>query len=467
MRRHAFMRAATVAMALAAAGHASVIRAQSAGGAGDPELRQVAADAYTYAYPLVLMDVTQHVMTARAPVNRFSHRRIFPDHNFTGVVSPNADTLYSIAWLDLSEQPLVMSVPAMGERYYVMQMLDAWTNVFEAPGTRTTGNQAGSFAIVGPHWRGELPTGLQALRSPTNLVWLLGRIQTNGKSDYAAVNALQDQFSLVTLATWLKKPSPPAGAARIAPQGDVRTAPVDQVGAMDAQTFFARFADLLPANPPAPADAPIMERMQRIGVVAGKPFLLDRPDALSTRSIEAGVASARASIVAAARAVDPSLSANGWTIRRDLGDYGTQYARRALVAWVGLGANLLEDALYPIARVDAEGRPLDGGHDYVLHFPADSLPPANAFWSLTMYNERQFFIDNPIARYAIGDRDALAFNPDGSLDLYLRHETPGGAREANWLPAPAGPFNVMLRIYWPKPAVLDGSWLPPAIQRTR
>jgi hypothetical protein len=463
----AFMRAALVATGLTMICHAPVILAQASGGSGDPELRQTAAEVYVYAYPLVLMDVTRQVMTARAPANRFSHRRVFPDHNFTGVVSPNADTLYSIAWLDLGEQPLVLSVPAMGERYYLMQMLDAWTNVFAAPGTRTTGNQPGSFAIVGPRWRGELPSGLHELRSPTDMVWLLGRIQTNGKSDFAAVNALQDQFGLVTLAAWRQQSTQPAGAVRVASQGDVRTAPVEQVAAMDAQTFFARFAELLAANPPAQADAPMVARMQRLGIAAGKPFLLDKPDALSTRSIEAGVASARQSIVAAARGADPSLSANGWMIRRNLGTYGTEYARRALVAWVGLGANPPEDAIYPMARVDADGQPLNGAHDYVLHFPAGALPPANAFWSLTMYNERQFFVENPIARYAIGDRDTLKFNADGSLDLYLRHDARDAAREPNWLPAPPGPFNVMLRIYWPKPAVLDGSWLPPPITRTR
>lgn len=447
--------------------HATVTTAQSGGVSGDPELRQAAAEVYAYAYPLVLMDVSRQVMTARAPVNRLSHRRVFPDHHFTGVVSPNADTLYSIAWLDLGEQPLVMGVPDMGDRYYVMQLLDAWTNVFAAPGTRTTGNQAGSFAIVGPRWHGALPPGLQALRSPTDMVWLLGRIETNGKNDYAAVNALQDKFTLSTLSAWNQPATQPAGAERVASQGDVRTAPVDQVSAMDAQTFFARFASLLTANPPAAGDEPIVARMAQLGIAAGKPFLLDRPDALSTRSIEAGVASARERIAAAAHAVDPALSVNGWTIRRDLGEYGTQYGRRALVAFVGLGANLPEDAIYPMARIDADGRSLDGSHEYVLHFPAGSLPPANAFWSLTMYDDRQFFIDNPIARYAIGDRDALAFNPDGSLDLYLRHDTPGAGHESNWLPAPAGAFNVMLRIYWPKPAVLDGSWLPPAITRTR
>ena len=188
-----------VLVLMAWACHTTVALAQASGPGLDPELQRLASDVYVYGYPLVLMDVSRQVMTARAPVNRFSHRRVFPDHNFTGVVSPNADTLYSIAWLDLSEEPLVLAVPAMGDRYYLMQLLDAWTNTFAAPGTRTTGNGTGTFAIVGPRWRGELPAGLQEIRAPTNMVWLLGRIQTNGKADFAAVNPLQDQFGLTGL----------------------------------------------------------------------------------------------------------------------------------------------------------------------------------------------------------------------------------------------------------------------------
>jgi hypothetical protein len=461
------MRSSLAIIGMFAACHATAPLAQANGPGLDPELQRLASQAYVFGYPLVLMDVTRQVMTARAPVNRFSHRRVFPDHNFTGVVSPNADTLYSIAWLDLSEEPLVLTVPAMGDRYYLMQLLDAWTNTFAAPGTRTTGNGAGTFAIVGPGWRGELPSALQEIRAPTNMVWLLGRIQTNGKADFTAVNALQDQFDLTGLSAWSQHESKSAGAPQLAPQGDARTAPVDQVAAMDAETFFTRFAALLPANPPAADDAPMVARTRELGIEAGKPFLLGKPDALATRSVTRGVSSAREGIVAAAKAVDPSRAQNGWMIRRDLGTYGTQYARRALVAWVGLGANPPEDAIYPTARVDKNGESLSGAHEYVLHFDRDALPPANAFWSLTMYNDRQFFVANPLARYAIGDRDALRFNDDGSLDLYVRHTSPGAARESNWLPAPPDAFNVMLRIYWPKPAALDGSWVPPAITKVR
>lgn len=429
------------------------------------EKKQVAQEVYIYAYPLVLMDVSKRVMAAKAPVNTFHHMRAFPDHTFTDVVSPNADTLYSSVWLDLAKEPIVLSLPAMGKRYYLMPMLDAWTNVFASPGTRTTGNGKGDYAITGPNWKGDLPKGVTNIKSPTEMVWMIGRTQTNGKADYAAVRKVQDQYRLTALSAFgtpSAKTKTPAAAP--APGADTKSAPVDQVAAMSAESFFSRFASLLPGNPPLKDDGPMIEKMKKLGIVPGQPLDLKKLDAASANGVKEGAKAALEGIVAAARKGGGGLK-NGWTIHLDIGTYGTEYPKRALIAWVGLGANIPEDAVYPLTRVDADGKPLNGANRYVLHFDKGQTPPVNGFWSLTMYNDKQFFVENPIGRYAIGDRDTLKLNKDGSLDIHIQHESPGKDKESNWLPAPKDGFNLVMRMYWPKKPVLDGTWVPPAIKR--
>ncbi len=429
--------------------------------------RDAAKDAYVYGYPLVLMDVSRakltnvpHPMgTGMAPINQFANIKAFPDAIFTDVVSPNADTLYSSAWLDLKGGPIVLSVPDTRGRYYLMQMLDAWTNVFASPGKRTTGTGKGDFAITGPGWSGTLPAGVKEIKAPTNMVWIIGRTQTNGKADFAAVNALQAQYKLTPLSAWGKPYTPPADVPTD-PKIDMKTRPVDTVAAMDASTFFNRLAMLMKDNPPAAADAPMLAKLASIGVVPGEPF-----DVIKHPGVRDGLDDGKNRVIELGR--DPGLGkfVNGWLVMTGLGSYGTNYAARAGVAWFGFGANLTADADYPVARVDGNGDPLDGGYKYVLHFDKGQTPPANAFWSLTMYNSKQAFVANPINRYAIGDRDKLKFNGDGSLDIYIQRESPGKAKESNWLPADAGAFNVMMRVYWPKEAMLNGTWTPPPIKK--
>jgi len=237
--------------------------------------RDTAKDAYVYGYPLVLMDVTRAKMTnvpsssgLAAPMGQFANVRTFPDATFVDVVSPNADTLYSSAWLDLKQERIVMSVPDTHGRYYLMPMLDAWTNVFASLGKRTTGTAKGNYAITGPGWSGALPAGVKEIKSPTNMVWIIGRTQTNGKADYAAVHAIQDKYKLTPLNAWGKPYTPPANVP-IDPKIDMKAAPVDTVAAMDASTFFNRLAVLMKDNPPAAADAPMVARLASIGIVPG------------------------------------------------------------------------------------------------------------------------------------------------------------------------------------------------------
>ena len=431
----------------------------------DEGVKRLATEIYVYAYPLVVMDLTKQVMIAKTPLNSFQHRRAFPDASSTDVVNPNVDTLSSQAWLDLAREPVVLSVPDTRDRYYMMPMLDAWTNVFQSPGKRTTGTKKADFVIVGPKWKGELPGGVEEIRAPTDMVWLNGRTQTNGKADYAAVAKIQDQYKLTPLSQWRKSGAKAVHAPPTPQTGvDVKTAPVEQVAKMNAQTFFSRFASLLPGNPPAKEDATVVEKIKKLRIVAGQPFDMSKLDAATAKGVEDGAKSAHDAIVAAAKGSTGDLR-NGWTIHWDLGRYGTNYGLRAVIASFPLGANAPEDAIAPTTRLDGGGRPLDGANKYVLHFDKGKTPPASAFWSLTMYNDTHFFVANPIDRHAIGDRDRLNLNPDGSLDIYLQRDNPGKDKESNWLPAPKGSFNVILRIYWPKQDLLERRWTPPGIQR--
>jgi hypothetical protein len=415
------------------------------------------------------MDVTRQIATAtatptgtRAPTNSFAHLREFPEPSFTDVVSPNADTLYSVAWLDLGEQPIVLGLPEMGRRYYLMQCLDAWTNVFAALGTRSTGGEAQELAFVGPEWAGTLPPTLPGIDAPTNMVWIIGRTQTHGQRDLREVHALQDEYLLTPLSEWGTAYRPPIrhpGASNL----DLRTPPVAQVARMDAATFFDCLNMLMKGNPPSAADKRALDRFAPIGVSPGVRF--DDNDSDLVSDVIAGVSTARTRLLEQSRTVSGNV-VNGWEVPpREVGRYGTDYQLRALVAMVGLGANLREDAMYPRALVDATGRPLTGEGRYRITFPSGATPPVHAFWSITMYNEKQAFVENPIHRYAIGDRDELTFDANGALTIHVQHESPGGEQERNWLPAPEGAFNLIMRLYWPSESILSGRWTPPPIQR--
>ena len=454
--------------ALAISGMAgSTASAQQAQPVSEQEAYEIARDAYVYAYPMVIMDVTRRVSTnvaqpegLRGPVNQIANARAFPDASFTDVVRPNADTLYSAMYYDVSKDPMVFSVPDSGGRYYLLPMLDMWTDVFTVPGKRTTGTGAQTFAVVGPHWQGQLPKGVEAIRSPTSMGLMIGRTQTNGKADYAAVHKFQDGLKAVPLSHYGKAYTPPKGT--VSPNQDM-SSPPDQVAKMDAATYFSTFAELMKTNPPHANDYPILARLKRIGIEPGKSFALASASPETQRALRAAAPDGLKQIEGAFRT--SGVQANGWrTNLTAIGTYGTDYLHRAGIAFAGLGANPVEEAVYPTAIADAAGQPFSSDRRYVLHFNKDQIPPVRAFWSLTMYNDRQLFAANPINRYALGDRDKLAFGPDGSLDLYIQRESPGQDKESNWLPTPAsGPFTMNLRLYWPDRQVLDGSWVPPGV----
>jgi hypothetical protein len=434
------------------------------------EALSIAEEAYIFGYPLVLMDVTRSAMTAvpkasghKAPMNQFIHMEAFPDPSMTDVVSPNADTLYSTAWLDVSLEPIVLSLPEMGDRYYLMQMMDAWTNVFASPGTRTTGTDKQDFAISAPGWKGKLPQGLQPMPTPTNMVWILGRTQTNGKEDYSAVHNIQKQYKLTPLTSWGNTYSPPDNVP-VEKQVDTKTPPVEQVARMDAVTFFGRLNALMKTQTPTAADNAAMKRFAMIGIAPGAAFDIRKLDLEVVEGLNESINGARTKIAEELK-TGIGKNVNGWDVVLNVGRYGTNYLFRAAVAMFGLGANLPEDAIYPRAAKDADGQLLTGSNRYTIEFPKGQLPPVGAFWSVTAYNSKQFFEENPVKRYAIGDRDKLKTNRDGSLTLYVQHESPGADKESNWLPAPKDQFNLVMRLYWPNKEILDGAWQMPPIRR--
>jgi hypothetical protein len=423
--------------------------------------------AYMYGYSLVLMDTTRQVMTdpddGRAPVNHFSHVRKFPDHHFREVVRPNCDTLYSTVWLDLSPEPMVLSVPDMGDRYYVMPFMDAWTNVFAYIGKRTTGSGPGHFMVAGPDWTGSVPEGLQAIQSPTYMTWLIGRIQANGKQDFPNVHRLQDQITLTPLSRW-EKGDPNPGFIRASEPSNSKTKdPLAMVANMPTDEFFSALARLMGEQSPAGADAPVLKTLAEFGVLPGMPFDLKELGFMRRLMLKKAVGITRGKLDEITRS-DRS-SENHWAvIREGIGAYGTHYDVRALVSMIGLGALEPAEAAYPNASLDGQGGPLDGSHHYRIHFDAGKTPPVDAFWSLTMYDERGFLIGNSIRRYVLGDRDPLEFNADGSLDILIQHEPPA-TNVSNWLPAPAGAFAVTMRLYLPKADFLNGTWKLPPIER--
>lgn len=440
---------------------------------GSSEARTIAAQAYIYGYPLIVMDASRAKLTnvpypigaGLAPANQFGHIRTFPDASFTDVVSPNADTLYSSAWLDLKKEPIVLSVPDTHGRYYLMPMLDAWTNVFASPGKRTTGTSKGNFVITGPQWTGTLPAGLKEIKSPTDMVWIIGRTQANGKSDFATVNTIQNQYKLTPLSAWGKPYTPPADVPT-EPKVDMKRAPVDVADSLDASAFFNRLAALMQDNPPAAVDAPMVAKLASIGVVPGQPFDINKNGPDAAKAIADGVADGKKKLHDLAQNLPSASVENGWKVMlKDIGVYGTNYDARAGIAWTGLGANVPADAFYPMARNESDGNPLNGANKYVIHFDKGQTPPVNAFWSLTAYTAKQTFVDNPLNRYTVGDRDKLKLNPDGSLDIYLQHDSPGKDKESNWLPVDAGSFNIAMRMYWPKDTALNGAWTPPPIKK--
>jgi hypothetical protein len=277
------------------------------------------------------------------------------------------------------------------------------------------------------------------------------------------VHALQDQYKLVPLSAYGKPYTPPAG--KVDPSIDTKTPVREQVHRMSATEYFKLLAALMKENPPAPADAPMVAKLKRLGIEPGRDFDPGKLDPAAAKALEDVPKVAVERIMAHLKKA--GTNTNGWIFTTKAGLYGTDYLQRALVTAIGLGANRPQDAVYPTSEVGADGKPYDGANKYVMRFPKGQLPPANAFWSLTMYDAEYFFVDNPLNRYTLSSRNELKPNADGSTDLYIQKDSPGSGKESNWLPAPPGRFVLMLRLYWPKetdPSILKSTWQPPPVK---
>ena len=437
------------------------VRDQTAGWVREQAAYVFGMYAYAYGFPLVMMDVTRQVMTAApssgeyaAPINQFHRLRDFVDPDFKNVVRISWNSLWSTAFVDLDAEPVVFSYPATNGRYLVGQIMDMWTDNFASIGTRTTGKESGHCLIAGPRWHGTPPTGIEAVhRCDTRYAWVLVQIAAADSRDFPEVHALQDELTITPLSAWGTGYTPPAEVS-VDPDVDTTANPFDQVRLMDGPTFFQRLAVALKDNPPRPADRPMLRRLKMIGLDPWQDFNADRVDPATATGL-----------TRAARKVWGMLewapyqmkTVNGWLLPLNLGRYGTDYNTRAFVAYVGLGALWCDDAVYPSAFVDGDGKPLDGARAYRLHFEKDGLFPSHSgVWSISVYREN-FYVHNPIGRYGITSGMPLYYNPDGSLDVYIQARSPGPDREANWLPCPpGGPFNVTVRVYQPKQEMLDG-----------
>lgn len=487
----------------------------------EEEATELVMEAYIYAFPLVLMNATRENFTnvayptgedstkPKAPINQLSRSLVYADASFTDVVGVNTDTLNNRAYMDLSDEPLVLHVPAMddspsgsGKRYYIIPLHDPWTNVYFTIGSRTTGNEAQTYAIVGPHWHGRLPRGVVRIDSPADVTFLIARIYCEGGEDVANVNALQLKLDLRPLSA-IGNPDyePPPG--EVDPDIDSDTPPSTKVLMMNSVTFFGTFVRLLQATPPPRADQEMIHKLKRAGIVRGcrriRDFDVDRLNPVVASVLDAGIAAAKLKVQQVALSA-PMV--NGWMISNAepyyTGAYGTNYLLRAFVNIVGYGAVLTADALYPAATTDSSGAGLTNLNNYKVHFEPGQLPPVNenAFWSLTLYNRNRLLVDeinmpDPTDRtcYTVHAVDVQErhFNPDGSLDIYVTTFANKGANVpegALWLPSPTpgnerfqppgsqglpgapgtAPFTMGLRLFWPDPEAYDGTWAPPVVE---
>lgn len=444
------------------------------------EAKKIAQDAYIYGYSLLTSEVTRVQMTnvpavdlkeLKAPMGQFVNVPRYPPAEYRGVTAPNADTLYSVAWLDLGKEPMVFSHPDMGKRFYLFPMLDLWTEVIDAPGSRTAGGKAGTYLITGPGWTGTVPAGMTQIKSPTRYLFILGRTYADGSpADYKAVNALQAQYKAVPLSQFGKPYTPVAAPVDANPPFSMTDKVRDVLARMDTAAYFNMMAQVMGNGAtPTAADAPIVAQMARIGLVPGQPFDMSKLPA----DVQAAIADTPKTAFARIMALQETGGnvINGWQIPAAAGTYGTDYLNRAYISAVGWGANRPEDAIYPNTKVDDSGATLNGANTYTVTFPKGQLPPVDGFWSITMYDADYFFVPNKLNRFTASLRNKPVFNPDGSLTISFSNAPPAADKMNNWLPAPKGDFILMMRLYGPSqtpPSILPpgkGSWSPPPVKK--
>jgi hypothetical protein len=431
------------------------------------QARGIAREAYLYGTPMVASYQTMYAFSIdknnpqyKGPFNTVnSIARVFGPED-TAFVTPNSDTPYSFAVLDLRAEPVVITVPPMEQRrYFVLQLMDLYTYNFAYIGSRGTGNGGGRFLVAGPRWNGKVPPGItKVFRSETELVNMVGRTQLFNAADLSNVKRIQSRYRIQALSAFRKQRAP-------APAAEVDWIPAEPPAQLRTSlAFYNQLAFLLQFAPAHPSERSLRERFASIGIRPGEPFNTENINPALRRALQEGMHDGQNAIDRNREALEGKTDA----LYGDRGTLKNDYLARATGTQVGIGANSREEALHPVLEKDGNGQPLDGRNKYTLRFAPRGLPPVNAFWSMTVYRlPDQQLAANPIKRYLINSSmlPSLKRDADGGVTIHIQAESPGKSRESNWLPAPQGPFMVALRYYWPKPALLDGKWVSPEIRR--
>lgn len=434
--------------------------------------KDIATLAYIWGFPLVTMERQFNYVTSpnippglgHGPANSISCAHDLVNASFTDVVSPNSDTIYCQAQFDLKKEPVVLVVPPISDRYYSFEFLDAYTNDYAYVGQRATGETGGTYILAGPDWNGQVPEGMTKIWTPTNLAWLINRILVKGPSDVPNVNAIQDKIIIKPLSVFQGNTSTSSQPAptQVNALKEVPIGPQPSLIAPTGIEIFDEIGAAMIGNPLNPPDPVLVTKLASIGIGPGKVPSTDANDTIKT-ALQSGITEGQKTIDA--RVANLGTVVNGWLSAPQLGVYGTDYLFRAAVTQFGLGGNIAQEAFYPSTFTDSQGKPLSGNSSYLIHFEPRQTPPVDGFWSITMYNEKSLFVDNPINRYSIGKyTEGLKNNTDGSLDIYIQNANPGADKESNWLPSPEGSFNMILRLYLPQPQALNGTWQLPSVQ---
>jgi hypothetical protein len=443
------------------------------GAGGEPplsasEARATGAEAFAFGFPLLLtaLSLEQGVevdglAAELGPLNRFAHFDAFADPEFRALVAVNSDTLYSVAWLDLAGGPLVLTLPDTGKRSFMVSIASAWSETVACLDTVAPGSAGGTYLLIRDGCSELTPAGMVRLELPTDLALVIGHVHARNGEDLGGARAVQVQLALTSQSTYGEDLAP---ADAIFRSSAPARSPVGTVAGMAPEDFLARLASEMRRNPPSNRDEPILRRLATVGVVPGEPFEWGSHSPEVDAALRAGFADGKS--VAASPPPEEQL-ANGWrALGPELGDYGTDYARRAQTANLALGTILPEDACFPICGIDSDGRQTDGARSYRLRFEPHELPKVEGLWSLVVYDMDQLFVSNAIDRYAVGDRDELTLGEDGSLEILIQRDEPADPN-GNWLPAPEGDFYLMLHMYCPRQEMLDGSWsIPPIVRVT-
>ena len=444
------------------------------------QVETIAREAYLYGFPMIMNYKTMYAYTVdtespeyKGPFNEIAcEARLFTPED-KAIVTPNSDTPYCMFWMDLRAEPLVLSVPEMEvERYYSFQLVDLYTHNFAYVGSLTTGNDAGHFLLAGPGWDGKKPEGItDVIRSETDFIFNITRTQLFGPDDLESVEGIMDQYKLEPLSAFLGQDAPAAPALPDFPEW--------VEGSQFDERFFAYLDFMMDLRGQAgPGEDALWQDLERLGIGPGKTFRLNALSAEQVEALKAGVKDGFAEMEAfvAEQVSDPLSSTKIFGTREFLQksaetNYGLDRPDllRSVAAHMGLYGNSAAEASYPMYLTDADGEPLDGsGHRYTITFPQGAYPPVKAFCSLSMYDGvTQLFIANPLDRYLLSSvmLDQYQEEPDGSLVLHIGKDSPGKDLESNWLPAPDGPFYIVLRLYGPEAEALDGRWISPQVAK--